>query len=313
MTSLARRTTIVFIVLGLALSGPLFAFAVEDAIIAVVNDELITLKDLKDYARSTYIGLVAEGLPEDEIQAVMERMETEGTNQLIEDKLILSEANKLGLEVREELVDKRVKELEDRYGSNQKLTNALIKSGATLTDLKNKIRNEMKLKYIVEHQVKSKIYINPQEVTDYYEKNKETFGRQERVSLESIFIGYQGNKEAAVSKANEALKKIEEGGDFQEIAKTYSEMPSVGAVEHGQLLPRIEEIVFALEVGKVSPLVETDTGVYIFKAAGKTPAEIPSLQEEKQTITDLLTKKKFEQRFAEWLGKLKKDAYIEIK
>jgi parvulin-like peptidyl-prolyl isomerase len=292
---------------------PAAASAIEDAIIAVVNDELITFKDLQDYAHSVYIGLIAEGKSESEIQDIMDKMEIEGINALIEDKLILSEANKVGLVVREELVNERLKELEDRYGSKQKLTEALIRSGATVSDLKDKIRNEMKRTFMVEREVKNKIYINPQEVTDYYEKHKEDLGRKERVHLDSIFIAYGDNKEAASAKAREVLKKIEEGGGFKELAKEYSQLPSVGSIEHGQLLPEIEEKIFALGVDEVSAPIETDTGVYLFKVTGKSPAEIPPLEDVKKKITDTLTKEKFEQNLLKWVEKLKKNAYIEIK
>ena len=313
MKFLARWTAIVCFISTLTLGWSPFGFAVEDAIIAIVDDELITLKDLKDYAHSTYVGLIARDLPEAQIQEIMESMETEGTNKLIEDKLILSEANKLGLEVREELIDERIEEVEEQYGSAQNLTEALIRSGATLTDLRKMIRDEMKLKYIVDHAVRSRIYVNPQEVTDYYEKNKEQFGRKELVNLESIFIGSTDDPDAASAKANEALKLIEEGGDFTEISEEYSQMPSVGTVERGQLLPLIEEAVFDLEPDETSSLIETDTGIYIFKLTGKSPAEISSLEDVKGTIYDLLFKEKFKTRFMDWLEKLKKNAYIESK
>ena len=128
------------------------SLAVEDAIIAIVNDELITLKDLKDYVRSTYVSLVAEGLDDTQIQAHMKDMEINGTNKLIEDKLILSKANNIGIKVREALVDERIEEMQSKYGSEQKLVEALIKNGATLTDLRNKIQLKETLKPAIEQQ-----------------------------------------------------------------------------------------------------------------------------------------------------------------
>jgi len=287
--------------------------AFEDAIIAVVNDELITLKDLKDYARSTYVSLVAEGLSEEQLQAAMQDMETDGINKLIEDKLILSKANKIGLEVREALVDERITEMKKKYGSEQNLVDALIKNGATLTDLKNKIRNQMKIKFVIDREVKSKIYVNPQEVTDFYEKNKSQFNQGERINLESIFIAYGEDKIAAFTKANEALKQVKEGKNFKEAVQEYSQAPSVGTIERGQLLPVIEETVFKLELNDVSSLVEVDSGIYILKLIEKSPAKISSLEDVKGAVYDLLFKEKFKERFMRWLEKLKDDAYVEIK
>ncbi|MBN1869641.1 MAG: peptidyl-prolyl cis-trans isomerase [Candidatus Omnitrophica bacterium] len=313
MTFLSRWTVIISLVISWTGSCFCLVHAAEDAIIAVVNDELITLNDLKNYAHATYASLITEGMSESHMQAVMKDLEENGIHKLIEDKLILSSANNIGLEVREELVDKRIAELEKKYGSEQNLVNALIKTGATLTDLRNKLREEMKLQFIVDHEIKSKIYVNPQEVTDYYEKNKEDFGRKRRVNLESIYIAYKGDEPAALAKAKNALTQIQEGKDFKEIAAQYSDSPSVGLIEEGHLLPSIEDAVFNLNIDEVSPLIETERGVYIFKLVGKAPAEIPDLADLKETIHDLLFKEKFRTRFIEWVDKLKKEAYIEIK
>lgn len=297
----------------LTLGWPSVNFAVEDAIIAVVNDELITLKDLRDYAHSTYISLVAEGIDDAQIQAIMKDMEIDGINKLIEDKLILSRANKAELAVREELIDARISEMELRYGSKKNLVNALIKSGATLTDLRNKIRDQMKIKFIVKHEVKSKVHINPQQVTDFYEQNKEKFSRGERANLESIFITYNDDKAAALTKAGEALKQIKEGGNFEETAQKYSQAPSIGIIERGQLLPLIEDAIFGLDVGEVSSLVETDNGVYIFKLIAKSPARIANLEDVKEAIHESLGREEFKNALTLWLKKLKEEAYIEIK
>src|SRR3989338_5965392 len=280
--------------------------AIEDAIIAVVNDELITLKDLKDYVQSTYVSLVAEGMPDAQIQEVMKDMEINGTIKLIEDKLILSQANTLGLQVREALVDERLETLKTKYGSEQKLVDALIKNGATLTDLRNKIRDQLKIKFVVDHEVKDKIFVNPQEVTEYYENNKQQFARQERINLESIFVGYKEDKDAAKGKVDEILKKIGEGVEFSSLVKEYSEAPSVGVVEHGQLLPEVEKIVFNLSLHEISPLVETDNGIFIFRLIGNSPAEIASLESVKDRIYETIFNEKFRKQFRRWVDQLKK-------
>lgn len=313
MSHRRQWTIITFFIMTLAVFQPETSSAIEDAIIAVVNDELITLKDLKDYVQSTYVSLVAEGMPDAQIQEVMKDMEVNGTVKLIEDKLILSQANTVGLQVREELVDERIDTLKTKYGSEQTLVDALIKNGATLTDLRNKIRDQLKIKFIVDHEVKDKIFVNPQEVTEYYEQNKQQFARPERINLESIFVGYKEDRDAAKGKVDEILKKIGEGAEFSDLVKEYSEAPSVGVVEHGQLLPEVEKIVFSLSLHEISPPVETDNGIFIFRLAGNSPAETASLESVKDRIYETISNEKFKKQFRRWIDKLKKDAYIEIK
>ena len=129
--------------------------ALEDAIVAVVNDELITLKDLRDYIHATYVSLIAEGIPQSQLKEAMKELENNGITKLIEDKLILSKANQLGLQVRDKTVDQRLKDIKAKYPSEAVFMDSLIKNGATITDLKNKIIEQMKIKYVIESQVRS--------------------------------------------------------------------------------------------------------------------------------------------------------------
>ena len=304
----------VFAILMAGATGvPARAQNVEDGIIAVVNDEVITFKDLQDYIRQTYASMAAQGVPEDQVKEMMAELQNNGLKQLVEDKLILSRANAIGIEVRDKLVDQRVEEIKAKYASEQVFLDALVKNGATVTDLRDKILDQLKIKYVIDHEVKSKVFVNPQEVTEFYEQNKDSFLKSRRVNLDSIYITFIDDKEAARARANEALALIKEGRDFEEVAKQYSDSSSIGVVEEGQFLPDIEKVVFSLTQGQVSDSVETDKGIFIFKLKGEIPAQVAELREVKSQIYDLLYRKKFQERFEQWLGNLHKKAYVEIK
>ena len=285
----------------------------SDAIVAVVNDEVITLKDLQDYIHQTYVSLVAQGMSEDQIKDVMSDLESNGLEKLIEDKLILSRANAIGIDVRDKLVDQRMEEIKAKYTSEQIFLDALVKNGSTVTDLRDKILEQLKIKFVIEHEVKSKVFVNPQEVTEFYDGHKDSFQKNPRVNLDSIYITFMEDKEAARKRADEALGLIKGGKDFGEVAKQYSDTPSIGIVEEGQLIPETEKVVFGLMEGEVSGPVETDKGIYIFKLKGKIPAQVAELKEVKARIYDLLFRKKFQERFNQWLDKLKQKAYVDIK
>ncbi len=297
----------------IALTSHSPACAFDDAIIAVVNDEVITLKDLRDYIRQTYVSLIAEGVEEKQLKAMMLELESDGINKLIEDRLILTRAKAIGIDVREKLIDQRLDEIKQRYPSEEVFLDALVKNGANITELRDKILDQLKIKFVVEHEVKSKIFVNPQEVTEFYEQNKDSFQKNERVNLESICITFLEDKEAARQRAKEALELIGQGTDFLEAAKQYSDTPSVGVVERGQLQPAIEEVVFNLRENEVSPLMEAGTGIYIFRLKGKIPSETAEIKEVKDQIYQFLFTKKFRDSFMQWLQKLRENAYIEIK
>ncbi len=312
MDRLTRVFLIVIVVLG-TIGVPARAHSAEDGIIAVVNDEVITFKDLQDYIRQTYASMAAQGVPEDQAKEMLAELQENGLKQLIDDKLILSRANEIGIEVRDKLVDQRVAEIKTKYTSEQVFLEALVKNGATVTDLRSKILDQLKIKFVVDHEVKSRVFVNPQEVTEFYEQNKESFQKSRRVNLDSIYVTFTGDKEAARAWAKEALALLKEGKDFAEVAKQYSDSSSIGIVEEGQLLPDVEKAVFGLTKDQVSDLIETEKGIFIFKLKGEIPSQIAELKEVKSQIYDFLYRKKFQERFEQWLGKLHQKAYVEIK
>jgi len=289
------------------------ASAFEDAIIAVVNDETITFKDYQDYIKSTYIALVAQGFPDDELKAIMQDMEVNGLRKLTEDKLMLSKANEIQLEVRDKAIEDKIEEIKSRYKSDQDFLQGLIDNGASVTDLRNKIIEQLKIKYVIDYEVRSKIVVNPQEVTDYYENNMESFNKKEQANFESIFISFDEDKEIAQKKAEEALALIDQNENFLEVSQKYSDTPSIGIVEREQLLGSVEKIVFHLRKDEISPIIEMENGLYIFKMIDRMPAQLASLDEVKNLIQDFLYKQKFQDQYRIWLEDLKEEAYVEIK
>ena len=71
MQKLPKLKFVICVCLLMLFSGPVFVHGFEDAIVAIVNDEIITLKDLKDYIHSTYVSLVAQGMNNDDLEKVM--------------------------------------------------------------------------------------------------------------------------------------------------------------------------------------------------------------------------------------------------
>src|SRR5208282_4573156 len=97
----------------------------SDGIIAIVNDDVITLKDLRQYIASIYSQLKIENKSPEEIKEIMGDYAQKGLDKLIEDKLILASANENEMDIRDEIVDKRLKEIKDHYVSEDDFLQAL--------------------------------------------------------------------------------------------------------------------------------------------------------------------------------------------
>ena len=290
-----------------------YAKPLNDSIVAIVNSDVITLKDLKDYVSSIYRQLKVENHTPAEIKEIMKSYEEKGVNQLVEDRLILAAANEKGLVIREDIIRKRLAEIQTRYKSEDDFIKGLDSQGMTLNDLKLKMSNQLKARYIVDIEVKQKIFVNPQDVTAYYAEHSKDFTRKTKYSLLSIYVSFDGGKQEARNKTAEARAKLAAGEDFDAVFKQYSQAPSVGSIEQGQMVPEIENELFALKVEEVSKPIEVDGGIYVFKVVGILPGRVETLQEVKDQIQDKLYDELFQTKFREWIEKLRKKNYVEIR
>jgi len=285
-----------------------------DGIIAIVNDDVITLKDLRQYISSIASQLRVENKSPEEIQQVMGDYEQKGLDKLIEDKLILAAANDKGIEVRGDIVDKRMKEIKGGYTNEDDFLNALNAQGMTVSDLQRKLTDQLKVKYEVDMEVRDKIFVNPQDVTDYYNKHRVEFNRKPMVNLQSIFVSFDKHgKQEARSRADEARSRMLAGEDFDKIFQKYSDSSSVGEVQQGQMVDSIENVVFNLKLEEVSDPVEVENGIYVFKAVGISPGKQQALAEVKDQIYSKLLDDQFQTKFKAWVDKLRGKAYVEIK
>ncbi len=298
-------------VIGIFSAAPVLAL--EDGIIAVVDSDVITAKDLQDYLRSIYAQLRIEGRSPKDIKEIMDEYQSKGVGQLIEDKLILAEANRQSMQIRLKAVDERMDEIKAKYPATQDFLAEINKEGVTISDIRKKIENQLKARYIVTQEVRDKITVNPQDVTDFYNAHLQDYSRSARVYLQSIFIKADAGNDEAMLKMRSALEKLRSGTDFKTVAKIYSEMPDIGEVFDSSLSPEFKAKVDTMSVGNVTDILRVPEGLYILKLTGRTAGVTPTLQELKEDIYQKVFEIKFKEAFSAWIEKLRKKAYVEIK
>ena len=305
----------ILVVLMFVLACPLYAKDMpSDAIIAIVNDNVITWKDLRQYVASIASQLRVENKSPEEIQQIMGEYEQKGLDKLIEDKLVLAAANDKGIEVRDDIVDKRISEIKSRYPGEDDFIKALNTEGMTVSDLRQKLLDQLKVKYEIDMEVRDKIFVNPQDVTAYYNNHLNDFNRKPSVNLQSVFVAFDKySKQEARSRADEARSRLLAGEDFDKVSQKYSNASSVGEIEKGQMVDNVENVVFNLKLGEVSDPVEVENGIYVFKVIGISPAKQQALAEVKDQIYGKLLDDQFQTKFKQWVDKLRQKAYVEIK
>jgi foldase protein PrsA len=187
--------------------------------------------------------------------------------------------------VTDEEVEERINEMKEQYGEQFQmfLSQYGIKDEEQLADV---LRSSM----LQEKAATEDIEVTEEEMKEHYE------GLQAEIKASHILLE---DKETA----EEALVKINEGEDFEEVAKEYSTGPSgpnggdLGFFGPGDMVAEFEEAAYALEVGEVSQPVETEFGWHIIKVTDKK--ELEPYEDMKEEIRQEIIGEKFDPQMAQ--------------
>jgi peptidyl-prolyl cis-trans isomerase D len=144
---------------------------------------------------------------------------------------------------------------------------------------------------------------NAEEIEKYYNEHINRYREQEQIKARHILIKVAEGadtvtKDAARKKAEEARKRVTEGGeDFAAVATELSEDPGsgknggdLGTFPRGRMVKPFEEAAFALEAGKVSAVVESKFGFHVIKVEEKIAAKVQELDAVREQIAKQLSK-----------------------
>jgi len=139
--------------------------------------------------------------------------------------------------------------------------------------------------------------IKDQEVADeetlrsLYDDDKEIFTNPEQRSAQHILVE---ERELAES----LLEEIQQGADFSELARIHSIDTStkdsggdLGYFERDIMVPEFDKVVFEMDIGELSKVVETDYGFHIIKLTEVQPENIKSFEESREQLASLHQKK----------------------
>lgn len=146
--------------------------------------------------------------------------------------------------------------------------------------------------------VLSEVKINDQEVRRYYEEHINELKEPEKIKAPHIFIGLPKEAPPDVirekeEKAKGILERVKKGEDFLELMRESSEDidKDVDYFAKGRLVPEIEDVVFGLEIGEVTPILRVSEGFLIFKLLDRIPERTIPYEEAREGIIEELRKK----------------------
>lgn len=292
-----------------------------DRIVAIVNNEVITQVDLnraEATIRAEYMGIYPD--PQEFAQKLAIARKNI-ISQMIEEKLILSEAKRYEIEVEPAEIQARLDKIKTSFSSEEEFEQILEDEGLTLKDLRERFNEQEVMMKAVDYFVRAEIKIDPEQLQQYYQAHQSELARPEKVHLRCILIKCERPEDEyeALHKARRVYERLKSGDDFEELVKGYSEGANVeeggdlGWIEKGQLIEAIDQTIFSLGVGEFTDVLKTPSGYRIFKVEEIEPKQPLTFSQAQDVIRQILYEQKFTEKFRAWIEKLKQDADIEIK
>lgn len=277
----------------------------QDGIVAVVNKDVITAKELRDFENFLRMQMEREfkgKALEDKLKPLLPNL----LDKLIDDRIILQEAERTGVKANEERVRARMQEIRKRYSGEFEFKEDLKRQGFVPADIERKIRDQFVTYAIIEDRVRSKVVVKPEEVTAYYRAHAHEYNKEE----ERVFETVAAEADEAVRAARHDLVR---GLSLDVVRQRYGVKSDELSVFRGKgLKPELEKALFTLPAGGVSDVIRSGDSYYIFRVKKIVPKSAMSLQEVQDEIYAMVYQQKVEERLASWLKELKEKAYIKI-
>lgn len=277
----------------------------QDKVVAIVNNEIITQKDLNDFLN--FISMqYSRQFKGKALEEKVGAMKQDLLQRLIEDRIMLGQARNEKIIIDPDRVKAKINEIKKRYPLESEFERDLAKQGLAQADLENKIREQMLMYNIVEQKVRSKVVVWPDEITNFYNQNKGDFLKPEERVLTVVILPDEG-------MAKDVSYQLRIGTKLEELAGKYPfTTDKLSALQGQQLRGEIEDTVFKLGIGEISNPVKIDEKYYIFKLDDIIASQQLDLAQAQDKIQGYLFEKKLQEALAKWLDELKKQSYIKI-
>lgn len=263
---------------------------------------------LKEY-RLALKRLVPEGISElspEEQKAIKRDM----VNQLIEEALIVQEAERLGVEVSDSEVSAEVRGTKSGY-DEKAFAETIEKLYGGMEAWKDEIRKKLLIRKVIDRVVDSRVRFTESEARIYYEEHIEDYTVPDQVKARMIVV-------ASLEEAHEVRKRLTRN-NFADVAREVSLSPEsrkggdLGFFGHGDMPVEFEKAVFRLDPGEISPVVKTEYGYHVFLLEEEKEGGVQPFEEVKDDIMRRFYQEKAEMAFNSWMTSLKNSAEIEVR
>ena len=253
-----------------------------DRIVAKVGTDVILLSDLQKQLAQMESAKTLK--PDTDPEQVL--------NEMIVQKLMIQKAKELNLKVDDNKVksmaDRYLKQVKARYSSTQEFQKDLRDNKLTEADLlkyyTDMLTESSLTDQMVSQQISSKVIVSEDESRAFYDATKDTLAVKPVTWQLGMIMreikASQESRDAKLAELKAIQARLNKGEDFATLASANSDCPSkevggdLGFFKKGMMVKPFEDAAFALNIGEVSDVVETQFGYHLIKMEEKKGDEI---------------------------------------
>ncbi len=292
---------------------------VVEEIVAIVNDEVITLTDFKrGYEERLQ---AAQGqFKGEELDKAVEFIKAHALDEMITDLLLLQVAKTENYNVTDQvkMVIENIKKA-NNIESDDEFKRALAQQGYDYDSWISAMEQRIMKDAVIRNQVGRKIVIDDAEVVDYYKKHQAEFLVPEEYQLSAVYLMIEGKDPAALeARKAEIEAKIKSGTAFATVAEAESDDPlkeakgSLGTFKKTELDKTLLAAVEPLKKGERTSWVQAKNGWYLILLEDKKDSRTLSYDEARNTIAEKIGGEKQNAEVQKYLEDLKAKSYIKI-
>ncbi len=295
---------------------------VVDRIVAIVNDDIVTLSELNEILDPYAEKIRAYGYSPEKEKELLFNAREEIVNQLIEKTLADQEIEKAEIVVNESEIDSAIERIKKKnYWTDEELRENLANDGLTLEKYRQRMKKQIQRSRLLDYKVKSKIIVTNEDIGKYFQEHPEKYSGIVKYHLRNIILQQpsdsSGEEEGDVLNRMKVIQeRLKQGESFEMLARLYSESTlaegggDLGLFQLKDLSESIQNAVKDLKTGQFTDILQTDKGYQIFYIENIVTIPGKTLKEASPEIEEELYNEMLDNALKSWIDDLKKDSHI---
>jgi len=295
-----------------------------DRIVAVVNNEIITLYDLNRTFAPYATNIKALKYPPEKERQTLFQVRQDILEQLIESMLADQQVKQNQITVSEKEINNTIERIkESRQFTDEQLRQGLASQGMTMEEYRKEIQEQILRNKLVNREVKAKIVITKEDIKKYYESHREKYSGEKKYYLWNMFIkvpsgSSSSERNNARNRMEAILVKLQQGQSFEslvdELKKSSSAVKGtdLGLYRLEELSEQLRQVVKKMKTGEFSAVLDTNFGFQILYIQKIEESQAQPLEAVESEIDDLLYTELVDTKYREWLEQLRVQSHIRI-